>query len=110
MMGEALDPIQYAQHVTRTAMLLEQLARDVHALREQMESGGRGTEALRVTVGQVEREFAVFKTQAQARMDGSVVSVTGIEERLRWLSRLVIGSLVTGILGGAIALVFRALS
>lgn len=107
MSESPLDPGHYVEHVTRTALLLEQLARDVKALRDQTESSVRDTSGLRGTVVAIERDLAVFKVDTIGRMDANKQSITNLEERLRWLSRLVIGALVTSLLTGLVALIYR---
>jgi hypothetical protein len=101
------DPGHYVEHVTRTSLLLEQLARDVKALREQTESSARDTGALRGSVAVVERDFAVFKVDALGRAEVNKESIRVVTERLQWLSRLVIGALVTSVLGGLVAWIYR---
>jgi hypothetical protein len=105
-----LDPTHYVEHVTRTALLLEQLARDVKALREQTESSVRDTSGLRESVNSIKTDFAVFKVDTVGRMDTNRESINVLEERLRWLSRLVIGGLLSGVIAGIIALIFRVLA
>ena len=105
--GSPLDPGHYVEHVTRTALLLEQLARDVKALRDQTDSSIRDTGALRGCVSAVERDLAVFKVDATGRAEVNKTSIADVTERLRWLSRLVIGALVTSVLGGLVALIYR---
>lgn len=103
----ALDPTSYVEHVTRTAMLLEQLARDVSALRKDTEDGSRTVSDLRKTAGDTEKDLAVFKVDTGSRIAVNAESIKEIAERLRWLSRLVLGAVLTGILGGGIALIFK---
>lgn len=103
-----LDPSHYVEHVTRTALLLEQLARDVKALRDQTESGGRITSDLSRGLATLERVVAVFQTQTNGSVSNNETSIKDLAERLKWLSRLVITSLITGIIGGAIALIFKS--
>lgn len=102
-----LDPSHYVEHVTRTALLLEQLARDVKALREQTESSARDTSGLRTTVGAIERDIAVFKVDSSGRVETNRLSIEKVSEGLRWLSRLVIGTFLTAIIGGLVALLYR---
>lgn len=102
-----LDPTHYVEHVTRTALLLEQLARDVKALREQTDSSSRDTSTIRSTVAALEREMAVFKIDTTGKIETNKGSISSIEEKLRWLSRLVIGAVITSALGGLIALLYK---
>jgi hypothetical protein len=105
--GGPLDPSHYVEHVTRTALLLEQLARDVKALRDQTDSSIRDTGALRGCISAVERDLAVFKVDANGRAEVNKTNIGDLTERLRWLSRLVIGALVTSAIGGLVALFYR---
>lgn len=109
-LSQPFDPSHYVEHVTRTALLLEQLARDVRALRDQTDTHGKGVESIRACVSVLEMGFAVFKVASEGEIAACQTSVSALEEKLRWLSRLVIGSLVTGIIGGLIAAVWRMLS
>ena len=101
-----LDPSHYVEHVTRTALLLEQLARDVKALREQTEASVRDTGGLRSALSQLEKHCAVFETDAVSRMEVNRVCITDLTERLRWLNRLVIGAVVSGLISGLVALIY----
>jgi hypothetical protein len=105
--SEALDPAKFAVHVTRTALLLEQLARDVRELRDRAESNGRGTDELRGLCARLERDAAVFKSEIEASVKGNREGLEKLEERLRWLSRVVLGAVVTGVIGGLLALIFK---
>jgi hypothetical protein len=105
--ADALDPSGYIVHVTRTAILLEQMARDLKALRDQAEASSRSMETMRNDVATYEREFAVYKTGTESKISVNQESIKLMEERLRWLSRLVVGALITGVIGGVIALVFK---
>lgn len=109
-LSQPFDPSHYVEHVTRTALLLEQLARDVRALRDQTDTHGKGVESIRACVSTLERDFAVFKVATEGEITACQATIAALEERLRWLSRLVIGSIVTGIIGGLLAVVWRSLS
>lgn len=106
--GGPLDPSHYVEHVTRTALLLEQLARDVKALREQTESGGRMTNDLGRRLSEVEKEAAVFKTQTIGKVEINETNIRDLAEKIKWLSRVVVTAIVTGLIGGALALVFKS--
>ncbi len=87
-----LDPSHYIEHVTRTALLLERLATDVKSLKDQMERGLSGTDGLRKVVGDLERDLAVFKVSTTGTIGTNKESIEVLTERLRWLSRLVLGA------------------
>lgn len=108
--GELLDPRAYVEHVTRTALVLEQLAKDVAALRTESSGRTRDLEELRGAVSRHEKDFAVFQVETTAAIKKNEERLTSLEERLRWLNRLVVGALVTGILSGLGALIFHSLS
>lgn len=105
--ADSLDPAQYASHVTRTAILLEQLARDVSALRDETERGVQNTNGMRSSISAMDRDLALLRESLTAKIVTNETNIHNLEERLRWLGRLVIGTLVTGIVGGAIAIVFK---
>lgn len=107
---QALDPQHYVEHVTRTALLLEQLARDVKALREQNDTFGRGTEGLRTTVSALEKDLALCKLSTTTEVGACKETVRALEEKLRWVSRLLVGALITGIVSGTLALVWKAVA
>jgi hypothetical protein len=104
-----LDPSHYVEHVTRTALLLEQLARDVKSLREQTEYGLKDISGLRTSLTLMERDLAVFKVDMGSKVATNHETIDGLGERLRWLVRVVVGALLTGIVGGTIALIFKLL-
>lgn len=108
--ADSLDPVQYASHVTRTAILLEQLARDVSALREETERSSQGANGLRTDFARFDRSTAVFQESVTARIGVNETAIHDLTERLRWLGRLVIGSLITGVLSGLLAFAFRVAS
>lgn len=107
--ADSLNPAQYATHVTRTTLLLEQLSKDVAALRTETETSIRGTEALRTKVADMDRDTAVARETINSRISNNDSGLKELNERLRWLSRLVIGALISGVIGGILALVFRGL-
>lgn len=102
-----LDPSHYVEHVTRTALLLEQLARDVKSLRDQTEYGLKDISGLRTSLTVLERDLAVYKVDTNSKVEANHTAIENQGERLRWLYRVVVGALLTGIVGGAVALVFR---
>lgn len=105
--GDSLDPAQYASHVTRTAILLEQLARDVSALRDETERSIQNTAGMRTLIAGMDRDIALLKESLTTKIVANETNIHNLEERLRWLGRLVIGTLVTGVLSGGLALIFR---
>ena len=107
--ADSLDPAQYASHVTRTALLLEQLARDVSALRDETERSIQGSNGLRTAITNIERENAVFKEAITGRVGINEVAIHDLTERLKWLGRLVVGALLTGAISGVVAIIFKAL-
>lgn len=107
--GDVLDPRHYVEHVTRTALLLEQLARDVNGLRILTESSVRGTDALRVDLARQDRESAVYRAENTADVRANTDRIDKIEERLRWLSRLIVGAVVAGVISGVLGIVWAAL-
>jgi hypothetical protein len=107
LIADSLDPAQYASHVTRTAILLEQLARDVSALREESERNAKGSNGLREQVAIQDRDFLVFKEATNGRISANEIALRDLTERLKWLGRLVIGTLITGIISGMIAILFK---
>lgn len=107
--GEALDPRGYIEHVTRTALVLEQLAKDVAALRSESTGRSRDLEDLRVAAAKNEKDFAVFKVKLTADVRKNEERLTSLEERIRWLNRLVVGVVVTAVLSGLVALIFHNL-
>lgn len=103
--SEALDPMKFVEHTTRTALLLEQLARDVKDLRERV--SGLGLDSLRASMSSLERDCAVLKTDMSSRSESNRTRLGEVEERLRWLSRLVAGAFITGGIGGLVALLWK---
>lgn len=109
VVAEALDPAGYVAHVTRTAMLLEQLARDVAAVRAKVEDASREMGDLRKVSGETKQEVAVFKVDTGARISANQEAIKELSDGLRWVRRLVVGAVLAGIASGLIALVFKAL-
>jgi hypothetical protein len=103
-----LDPSHYIEHVTRTALLLERLALDVRALKDQVDRGLNSTESLRKITGDIERDLAVFKVSTSGIIATNREAIEVLTERLRWLSRLVLGAFVTGIIAGIVTIIFKA--
>jgi len=105
--AESLDPAKYIEHVTRTALLLERLADDVSALRTKGEDGSRTIETLRSDVAGIKQDLAVFKVKVDSEIKANQEAIRDLSEGLRWLRRLVVGAVVTGLLSGALAIVFK---
>lgn len=84
-------------------------SRDVSSLRERTDAACKGTEDTRLRLSDIEREFAVYKTSTGSQITVNTESIKDIAEKLKWLSRLVLGSLITGIIGGILALVFKSI-
>ena len=106
--SDALDPSRFAAHVVRTGLLIEQLARDVKYLRDQFEASSRSNETTRSSVSSQEREVAVFKATTTSEIAALKDAIDDIVEKQRWLSRLVMGALITGLISGVLALVWKA--
>lgn len=104
-----LDPSRYIEHVTRTALLLERLAVDVRSLKELVDHGLSNVEGLRKAIGEIERELAVFKVSTTSTTSANKEAIEVLTERLRWLSRLVNGAIVTGVIGALLAAIVKAL-
>jgi regulator of replication initiation timing len=102
-----LDPTHYVEHVTRTALLLEQLARDVKALRDQTETSVRDTSGLRMTMTALEKELAVFKSDTQGKIETNKFTIENLADKIQWLTRVVAGTLITSIVGGLVALIYK---
>jgi len=107
--AESLNPAQFAVHVTRTTMLLEQMSKDLQALRTETEISIKSTETLRGRVSDMERDTAVHREATLSRVSANETLLKELDERLRWLGRLVIGALITGTVGGILAFVFRTI-
>lgn len=104
------DPSHYVEHVTRTALVLEQLARDVKALRDQSETNIRDSGGLKDSLNNLKTDHAIFKIDTIGKIDVNREAINSLVERTKWLSRLIIGALVTGIIAGVVALVFRSIN
>lgn len=105
----SLDPTHYIEHVTRTALLLESLARDVKTLTDETKRSLSNTESLRISLNQTDREFAVYKAEIAGKISTNKENIEILTERIKWLNRLVISALVTGAIGGIIAIIFKSL-
>lgn len=103
--SEALDPLKFIEHTTRTALLLEQLARDVKDLRERV--GGLGLDSLRSSVSALERDFAVTRNDLASRAEANRDRIAKVEERIQWLSRLVLAAFITGAIGGFVGVLWK---
>lgn len=104
------DPQKYIEHVTKTAMLLDRLAQDVHALRVLADAREADGRALRSTVMELEKELAIYKVENSARVKANEEGIGVLVERLKWVSRAVLGTVITGLVSGAVALVFKLLA
>lgn len=104
--------------------LLERLAEDMKEIKVELKDTNRRLESLRndemerlrsrlaeerearaAAMGGADLRAATLK----AEVDTNSATLRDLAERLRWLSRLVIGALVSGVIGGALALVFKGL-
>jgi hypothetical protein len=104
-----LDPSHFIEHVTRTALLLEALARDVKRLADETTRVLGNVDGLRASLNSTATEFAVFKVDTAAKISANKETIDGLTERIKWLNRLIISGLIAGIISGIIALVFKAL-
>ena len=104
-----LDPSHYVEHVTRTALLLEQLARDVKSLKDDVSKWSADTEGLRRVVGDIERDLAVFKERTSSLIAANRESIESLANGLQWIRRAVISTLVAAIISGIIALVIKTM-
>lgn len=101
------DQDNYIVHLTKTALYIEQLAKDIAAIREQNENHSKSVESIRNTLGALEKEFAVYKVGTSTDISANKETIRNLEEKLRWLSRLVIGALISGVISGIVALIFK---
>ncbi len=109
VVAESLDPAGYVAHITRTAMAIEQLARDVAALRDTRESDARDMTDLRRVTGDTKTEFAVFKVDCMAKIGTNSDAIKELVDGLRWLRRTLVGAIIVGVASGVIAVIFQAL-
>lgn len=68
--ADELDPGQYLVHVTRTALLLEQQAESLSALRRETGTTASDVHQLRTEVAQLRTDLAVFKERYDGKLDG----------------------------------------
>ena len=83
-------------------------ARDVNALQERADLAYKGTEATRRELADLEKEVAVYKAATNSKVAVNETNISDLTERLKWLSRLVIGALLTGVIGGIIMWLFKS--
>jgi len=83
-------------------------ARDLIALEQRTNLAFDGTEATRRELSQLGKDVAVDKAATAAQIAVNETNIKDLTERLKWLSRLVIAALVTGVIGGILAWVFRS--
>lgn len=104
-----LDPQHYIEHVTRTAMLLESLARDMKSLADKTERGLSNTDGLRVSLTLTQTEFAVFRVDTGAKIATNRETIDALIERIKWLNRLIIGAVLAGLISGIVAIIFKTI-
>lgn len=104
--------------------LLERLAEDMKEIKTELKDTNRRLETLRndemerlrsrlaeerearaAAMGGADLRAATLK----AEVDTNSATLRDLAERLRWLSRLVVGALVSGVIGGALAFIFKGL-
>jgi len=115
----SLDPAQYAAHVERTSLLLEQLAENVRGLREQhgrldAELARLREDIMRQGAYVLERDFRRdYGLQGQvisdlkAEVASNKETIARLAGTLGWLTKLVVGAVLTGLISGGIAIIFR---
>ena len=72
--ADELDPGQYLVHVTRTALLLEQQAESLAALRRETGTNANDLHQLRTEIAQLRTDLAVFKERYDGKLEGLATS------------------------------------
>lgn len=83
--------------------------RDIATLRSSMDGAARDLISLREKFADLVAKEGVQAERWSSQIAVNETNIKDLTERIKWLSRLVLGSLITGVVGGALAYLFRVL-